>query len=63
MSVWRSIAIVIKASTFSAETEADYLMNNAVTDKATAQWIVTAYSQSKRPNNLGGGYIQQIPRL
>lgn len=58
MSVWRLIAIVIKASTFSAETEADYLVTNAVTDKATAQWIVTAYSQGKRPNNLGGGYIQ-----
>lgn len=63
MSVWRSIAIVIKASTFSAETEVDYLVTNAVTDKATAQWIVTTYSQRKRPNNLGGGYIQQIPRL
>jgi hypothetical protein len=57
------IAIVIKASTFSAETEVDALMTNAVTDKATAQWIVTAYSQRKHPNNLGGGYIQQIPRL
>lgn len=63
MSVWRSIAIVMKAWTFSAETEADYLVTNAVTDKATAQWIVTAYSQRKRPNNLGGGYIQQIPCL
>lgn len=63
MSVWRSIAIVMKASTFSAETEVDYLVTNAVTDKATAQWIVTAYSQRKRPNNLGGGYIQQIPCL
>jgi hypothetical protein len=40
MSVWQSIAIVIKASTFLAETEVDYLMTNAVTDKATAQWIV-----------------------
>jgi hypothetical protein len=39
MSVWRSIAIVKKASTFSAETEVDALMTNAVTDKATAQWI------------------------
>jgi hypothetical protein len=47
----------MKASTFSAETEVDYLMTNAVTDKATAQWIVTTYSQRKRPNNLGGGYI------
>jgi hypothetical protein len=25
---------------FSAETEVDYLVTNAVTDKATAQWIV-----------------------
>jgi hypothetical protein len=58
-----AIAIVIKASTFSAETEVNYLVTNAVTDKATAQWIVTNYSQRKRPNNLGGGYIQQIPRL
>jgi hypothetical protein len=57
MSVWRSIAIVIKASTFWAETEADYLVTNAVTDKATAQWIATNYSPRKRPNNLGGGYI------
>ena len=40
MSVWRSIAIVINALTFSAETEIDYLVTNAVTDKATAQWIV-----------------------
>ena len=40
MSVWRSIAIVMKASTFSAETEVDYFVTNAVTDKATAQWIV-----------------------
>jgi hypothetical protein len=63
MSVWRSIAIVIKASTFSAETEVDALVTNAVTDKATAQWIVTTYSQRKCPNNLGGGYRQQIPRL
>ena len=63
MSVWRSIAIVIKVWTFSAETEVDYLMTNAVTDKATPQWIVTNYSQRKRPNNLGGGYLQQIPCL
>ncbi len=53
----------MKASTFSAETEVDYLVTNGVTDKATAQWVVTTYSQRKRPNNLGGGYIQQIPRL
>jgi hypothetical protein len=52
-----AIAIVIKASTFSAETEVDYLVTNAVTDKARAQWIVTNYSQRKRLNNLGGGYI------
>ncbi len=45
MSVWLSIAIVMKASTFSAETEADYLVTDAVTDKVTAQWIVTNYSQ------------------
>ena len=43
MSVWRSIAIVIKASTFSAETEVDALVTNAVTDKATAQWIVISF--------------------
>jgi len=53
----------MKAWTFSTQTEVDYLVTNAVTDKATAQWIVTAYSQRKRPNNLGGGYIQQIPCL
>ena len=63
MSVWRSIAIVMNASTFSAETEVDYLVTNAVTDKATAQWIVTNYSQRKHPNNLSGGYIQRIPCL
>ena len=40
MFLWRSIAIVIKASTFSAETEVCYFVTNAVTDKATAQWIV-----------------------
>ncbi|MBD0393049.1 MAG: hypothetical protein ICV52_04030 [Microcoleus sp. C1-bin4] len=57
------IAIVMKASTFSAEAEVEALMTNAVTDKATAQWIVTNYSQRKRPNNLGGGYIQEIPCL
>ncbi|MEG4629435.1 hypothetical protein QUB56_07390 [Microcoleus sp. AR_TQ3_B6] len=34
------IAIVMKAATFSAETEVDYLVTNAVTDQATAQWIV-----------------------
>ena len=39
MSVWRSIAIVMKGSTFSAETELDALVTNTVTDKATAQWI------------------------
>lgn len=63
MSVWRSIAIVIKGATFSAETEVDAWVTNAVTDKATAQWIVTNYSQRKRPNNLSGGCIQQIPCL
>ena len=52
MFLWRSIAIVMKALTFSAETEVDYLVTNAVTDKATAQWIVTNYSQRQRPNNL-----------
>ena len=57
------IAIVINALTFSAETEVDYLVTNAVTDKATPQWIVTNYSPGKGPNNLGGGYIQQIPCL
>jgi hypothetical protein len=31
------IAIVINALTFSAETEVDYLVTNAVTDQATAQ--------------------------
>jgi len=38
-----AIAIVIKALTFSAETQVDYLVTNPVTDKATAQWIVTNY--------------------
>ena len=60
MSVWRSIAIVMKASTFSAETEVNYLMTNAVTDKATAQWIVTAYSPRQRPNNLGVGIYSRF---
>jgi hypothetical protein len=34
------IAIVMKDSTFSDETEVDYLVTNTVTDKATAQWIL-----------------------
>jgi len=37
------IAIVMKASTFSAETEVDYLVTNDVTDKSTAQWIVISF--------------------
>jgi hypothetical protein len=40
MFLWRSIAIIIKASTFSAETEVNYVVTNDVTDQATAQWIV-----------------------
>ena len=63
MSVWRSIAIVIKGGTFSAETEVDAWVTTAVTDKATAQSIVTNYSQCKRFNNLGGGDIQPTPCL
>ncbi|MEG3900084.1 MULTISPECIES: hypothetical protein [unclassified Microcoleus] len=35
----------MNSRTFSAETEVDYLVTNAVTDKATAQGIVTTYSQ------------------
>ena len=60
MSVWRLIAIVINALTFSAKTEIDYLVTNAVTDKATAQWIVTAYSPRQRPNNLGVGIYSRF---
>ena len=41
MFLWWSIAIVIKASTFSAETEVDAVVTNAVTDKATAQWLIS----------------------
>ena len=57
MSLWLSIAIVMNAPTFSFQTEVDYLVTNAVTDKATTEGIVTTYSQRKRLNNVGGCYI------
>lgn len=41
----KTIAIVMNAPTCSQATEVDYLVTNAVTAQATAQWIVTTYSQ------------------
>ena len=57
MSLWLSIAIVRNAVTFSAETEDGYLVTNSVTDRATAEGIVTTDSQHKHPHNFGGCYI------
>ena len=35
----------MNAPTCSPETEVDYLITNATTDKATGEWVVTTYSQ------------------
>ncbi len=39
MSLWRSIAILMKAQTFAAETQVDLLVTNAVTNKARADIV------------------------
>ena len=41
----RMIAIVMNASTFTGASEIDYLITNVDSSKATADWIVTTYSQ------------------
>jgi len=41
----RTIAIVMNASTFNQATDIDYLITNVESTKATADWIVTSYSQ------------------
>ena len=41
----RMIAIVMNASTFTTASEIDYLITNVDSSKATAEWIVTTYSQ------------------
>lgn len=45
MSGSKTVAIVMNAPTCSPETEVDYLITNATTDKATGEWVVTTYSQ------------------
>src|SRR4028118_1018787 len=41
----RKIAIVMNASTFEQATDIDYFMTNVDGSTATAEWIVTTYSQ------------------
>jgi SRSO17 transposase len=41
----RMIAIVMNASTFTTASEIDYLITNVDSSKATAEWILTSYSQ------------------
>lgn len=41
----RTIAIVMNASTFDQASEIDYLITNADSTIATAEWIVTTYAQ------------------
>ena len=45
MSGQRTVAIVMNAKNVESATEIDYLITNAPAEKATAQWIVTTYSQ------------------
>ncbi|NER39938.1 MAG: transposase [Oscillatoria sp. SIO1A7] len=45
MSGQRTVAIVMNAKNVEEATEIDYLMTNATAEKATAEWIVTTYSQ------------------
>jgi SRSO17 transposase len=45
MSGSKTVAILMNAPTCSPETEVDYLITNATTDKATGEWVVTTYSQ------------------
>ncbi|NER34676.1 MAG: IS701 family transposase [Oscillatoria sp. SIO1A7] len=41
----RTVAIVMNAKNVESATEIDYLITNAPFEKATAEWIVTTYSQ------------------
>jgi SRSO17 transposase len=41
----RTIAIVMKASTFNSSSDIDYFITNVDSTRATAEWIVTTYSQ------------------
>jgi len=45
MSESKTVAIVMKAATFSTATEVDYLITNATREKAIDEWVVTTYSQ------------------
>jgi hypothetical protein len=41
----RTIAIVMNASTFDEASDIDYFITNVDSSTATAEWIVTTYSQ------------------
>lgn len=41
----RTIAIVMNASTFNSSSDIDYFITNVDSAQATAEWIVTTYSQ------------------
>ncbi|MFE1746473.1 IS701 family transposase [Coleofasciculus sp. H7-2] len=41
----RTIAIVMNASTFDSSSDIDYFMTNVDSSIATAEWIITTYSQ------------------
>jgi hypothetical protein len=41
----RTIAIVMNASTFDEASDIDYFVTNVCSSTATAEWIVTTYSQ------------------
>ena len=45
MSGQKTVAIVMNAPTCSTATEVDYLVTNAASERATASWIITTYSQ------------------
>jgi len=45
MSESKTVAIVMKAATFSTATEVDYLITNATREKAIDEWVVRTYSQ------------------
>ena len=41
----KTVALVMNTATLEPDTEIDYLITNATEERATAQWIVTTYSQ------------------
>ncbi len=41
----KTVAVVMNTATLEPDTEIDYLITNATEERATAQWIVTTYSQ------------------